>query len=238
MDNGVCKIKLVTRERILSMKKKEDKKSYAVFGLGEFGRSVAVELAAAGAEVMVLDKDEEQISDIADKVTLAMQIDASEMHALETLGLSNMDGVIVAMTGCLDACIMAILAAKEAGVPFVIAKSQSATQTTIFQRIGADKIVTPEHDGGVRLARNIIAGNFLDFFELSNRLRMVELAVKKEWVGKNLKQLSLRKTHKINVIAIRQNGELTTDIDPDAPLREEDTVLIIIDKKYIDELLV
>lgn len=219
------------------MKKKEDKRSYAVFGLGEFGRSVAVELAAAGAEVMVLDKDEEQISDIADKVTLAMQIDASEIHALETLGLSNMDGVIVAMTGCLDACIMTILAAKEAGVPFVIAKSQSATQTTIFQRIGADKIVTPEHDGGVRLARNIIAGNFLDFFELSNRLRMVELAVKKEWAGKNLKQLSLRKRHRINVIAIRQNGELTTDIDPDAPLREEDTVLIIIDKKYIDELL-
>ena len=219
------------------MKKKEDKRSYAVFGLGEFGRSVAVELAAAGAEVMVLDKDEEQISDIADKVTLAMQIDASEIHVLETLGLSNMDGVIVAMTGCLDACIMTILAAKEAGVPFVIAKSQSATQTTIFQRIGADKIVTPEHDGGVRLARNIIAGNFLDFFELSNRLRMVELAVKKEWAGKNLKQLSLRKRHRINVIAIRQNGELTTDIDPDAPLREEDTVLIIIDKKYIDELL-
>ncbi|MCI8507881.1 MAG: TrkA family potassium uptake protein [Lachnospiraceae bacterium] len=219
------------------MKRKEDKKSYAVFGLGEFGRSVAVELAAAGAEVMVLDKDEEQISDIADKVTLAMQIDASEMHALETLGLSNMDGVIVAMTGCLDACIMAILAAKEAGVPFVIAKSQNATQTTIFQRIGADKIVTPEHDGGIRLARNIIAGNFLDFFELSNRLRMVEMAIKKEWAGKSLKQLSLRKRHKINVIAIRQDGELTTDIDPDAPLREEDTILIIVDKKYIQELL-
>ncbi len=186
---------------------------------------------------MVLDKDEEQISDIADKVTLAMQIDASEMHALETLGLSNMDGVIVAMTGCLDACIMAILAAKEAGVPFVIAKSQNATQTTIFQRIGADKIVTPEHDGGIRLARNIIAGNFLDFFELSNRLRMVEMAIKKEWAGKSLKQLSLRKRHKINVIAIRQDGELTTDIDPDAPLREEDTILIIVDKKYIQELL-
>ena len=181
--------------------------------------------------------EDEWFEDASDKVTLAMQIDASEIHALETLGLSNMDGVIVAMTGCLDACIMTILAAKEAGVPFVIAKSQSATQTTIFQRIGADKIVTPEHDGGVRLARNIIAGNFLDFFELSNRLRMVELAVKKEWAGKNLKQLSLRKRHRINVIAIRQNGELTTDIDPDAPLREEDTVLIIIDKKYIDELL-
>lgn len=220
------------------MRKKDDRKSYAVFGLGEFGRSVAMELAAAGADVLALDKDEDQISDIADKVTLAMQIDAVEMHALETLGLSNMDGVIVAMTGCLDACIMAILAAKQAGVPFILAKSQSQTQTTIFERIGADKIVTPEHDGGVRLARNIMSGNFLDFFELSKRLRMVELAVKEEWIGKSLKELSLRQRHKLNVIAIRKDGELTTDINPEIPLRREDTVLIIVDKKHIEELQV
>ena len=143
----------------------------------------------------------------------------------------------MAMTGCLDACIMAILAAKEAGVPFILAKSQNNTQTAIFERIGADKIVTPEHDGGVRVARNIIAGNFLDFFELSKRLRMVEVAVKPEWAGKSLKELSLRQKHKINVVALRREGELTTDIDPDEALRKEDTILIIIDKKYIEDLL-
>lgn len=219
------------------MKKNEGKKSYAVFGLGEFGRSVATELMNAGAEVMVLDKDEDLISDMADKVTLALQIDATEMRAFETLGLSNMDGVVIAMTGCLDACIMAILAAKEAGVPFILAKSQNRTQTTIFERIGADKIVTPEHDGGIRVARNIIAGNFLDFFELSKRIRMVEMAVKPEWAGQNLKELSLRQKHKINVVALRREGELTTDINPDEPLQEKDTILITIDKKYIEELL-
>ena len=219
------------------MKRKEGKKSFAVFGLGEFGRSVAAELMNAGAEVMVLDKDEDRVSDMADEVTLAMQIDAAEMRSYETLGLSNMDGVVVAMSGCLDACIMAILAAKEAGVPFILAKSQNNTQTAIFERIGADKIVTPEHDGGVRVARNIIAGNFLDFFELSKRLRMVEVAVKPEWAGKSLKELSLRQKHKINVVALRREGELTTDIDPDEALRKEDTILIIIDKKYIEDLL-
>lgn len=219
------------------MKKNEGKKSYAVFGLGEFGRSVATELMAAGADVMVLDQDEDRVSDMADEVTLAMQIDATEMRSFETLGLSNMDGVIVAMTGCLDACIITILAAKEAGVPFILAKSQDSTQTTIFERIGADKIVTPEHDGGVRVARNIIAGNFLDFFELSKSLRMVEMAVKEEWENKSLIDLSLRQKHKINVVAIRRNGELSTDIDPNMSFHKGDTILITIDKKYIEDLI-
>lgn len=218
------------------MKKSEGKKSYAVFGLGEFGRSVALELMAAGADVMVLDKDEDRIMDIADQVTLAMEIDATEMHSFEKLGLSNMDAVVVAMTGCLDACLMAILAAKEAGVPFVLAKSQNSTQTAIFERIGADKIVIPEHDGGVRVARNLMAGNFVDFIELSRRIRMVEMPVKEEWVGKNLAELSLRQRHKVNVIAFRRNGELDTDIDPKMLLQKGDNILITIDKKYINEL--
>lgn len=219
------------------MKKQENKKSFAVFGLGEFGRSVASELVAAGAEVMVLDKDEDLVAEMAPKVTLAMQIDATEIRTFDTLGLSNMDGVIVAMTGCLEACIMTIMAAKESGVPFVLAKSQNRTQTAIFERIGADKIVTPEHDGGVRVARNMISGNFLDFFELSKSIRMVEVNVKQEWVGKNLKELSFRQKHKINVVALRRNGELTTDLDPDAPFQEMDSILVTIDKKYIGGLL-
>lgn len=217
--------------------KDSGKKSYAVFGLGEFGRSVASELMAGGADVMVLDKDEDRISDMADDVTIALQIDATEMRSFDGLGLSNMDGVVVAMTGCLEACIITILAAKEAGVPFILAKSQNETQTTIFERVGADKIVTPEHDGAVRVARNILAGNFLDFFELSKSLRMVEMAVKPEWEQKSLKELSLRQKHKINVVAIRKNGDLTTDIDPDQPLSQGDAILITIDKKYIDDLL-
>lgn len=219
------------------MKKNMKKRSYAVFGLGEFGRSVACELVAAGMEVMALDINEERVSQVASDVTMAAQIDATEMRAFESLGLSNMDGIIVAMTNCLEASIMTIMAAKQAGVPFVLAKARDNVQMSIFERIGADRIVFPEYDGGVRVARNIVAGNFLDFFELSTNLRMVELAVKPEWFNKNLKQLSLRQKHKINVVALRRDGELTTDVNPDEPLNQGDSLLITIDKKYIDELL-
>ncbi len=221
--------------RIIMMKKNTNK-SYAVFGLGKFGSSVALELAASGAEVMVLDKDEERVSEMTGLVTYAMQMDATEPRAYQSIGLSNMDGVVVAMTGCLDASVMVILAAKEAGVPFILAKSQNDVQSAIFEKIGADKIVIPEYDGGIRAARSITAGNFLDFFELSKNLRMIELEVRDEWVGKNLKELALRQRHKINVVAIRSGGELTSDVNPDRPFEQGDSVMVIVDKKYIGKL--
>ncbi len=219
------------------MRKQKSSKSYAVFGLGEFGRSVAEELMAAGADVLAIDKDEDLVSDIAPSVTMAVQVDATELHAFDSLGLSNMDGVIVTITSCLEASIMAIMAAKEAGVPFILAKSRNATMSEIFERIGADKIVTPERDGGIRVARNIVNGNFIDFIELSSTVRMVEITVKDEWIGKNLIKLSLRQKHKLNVVALRRGGELTTDINPDMPFCSGDSVLVMIDKKYIGELL-
>ena len=213
------------------MRKQKSSKSYAVFGLGEFGRSVAEELMAAGADVLAIDKDEDLVSDIAPSVTMAVQVDATELHAFDSLGLSNMDGVIVTITSCLEASIMAIMAAKEAGVPFILAKSRNATMSEIFERIGADKIVTPERDGGIRVARTIVNGNFIDFIELSSTVRMVEITVKDEWIGKNLIQLSLRQKHKLNVVALRRGGELTTDINPDMPFCSGDSVLVMIDKK-------
>ncbi len=219
------------------MRKQKSSKSYAVFGLGEFGRSVAEELMAAGADVLAIDKDEDLVSDIAPSVTMAVQVDATELHAFDSLGLSNMDGVIVTITSCLEASIMAIMAAKEAGVPFILAKSRNATMSEIFERIGADKIVTPERDGGIRVARNIVNGNFIDFIELSSAVLRVEITVKDEWIGKNLIQLSLRQKHKLNVVALRRGGELTTDINPDMPFCSGDSVLVMIDKKYIGELL-
>ena len=218
------------------MKKQETKNSYAVFGLGEFGRSVAEELMVAGADVMAVDKDEDLVSDIAPHVTMAVQVDATELHAFDSLGISNMDGVIVTMTSCLEASIMTIMAAKEAGVPFILAKSRNATMSSILERIGADRIVTPERDGGIRVARNIVNGNFIDFFELSKRVRMIEISVKQEWIGHNLKELSLRQKHNLNVVALRRGGELTTMLNPDHPFQSGDSVLVIIDKKYIDEL--
>lgn len=213
-----------------------ENKSFAVLGLGKFGRSTVEELVRAGAEVMAVDNDEEKVKKISEIAAYAMQADVRDSEAMQELGLSNMDGVIVAMTGSLDASIMATIMAKEEGVPYVLAKAQDEVHERILKRVGADKVVIPERESAARVARNMISGNFLDFIELSERVRMVELSVKPEWMGYSLCELDLRKKYSLNVMAIRSEGELVTNIDPEEKLTADMTLLVTIDKKDLARL--
>ncbi len=212
------------------------KRSYAVFGLGEFGRSISRELFKMGADVLACDVDEMRTAAIADEVTTALVFNALDENAYKEIGLSYMDAVIVAMTGSLDASILAIMAAKDAGVPSVIAKAADDLQKNIFEKVGATKIVLPERDGGIRLARNILAGNFLDYIELSDKIRLVESKVQQEWVGKTLKDLNLRGKYNLNVIAINRDNDMITSIDPNLVFCENDTVLVITDSRHLHEI--
>ena len=115
------------------------KKSFAVFGLGKFGESVAIELAHAGAEVLAFDIDEEKVHEVAPFVTRAMRVDVCDVETMETLGISNMDGVIVAITGNLNASIMATIICKEAGVPYILAKTGEQIHATILKKVALIK---------------------------------------------------------------------------------------------------
>lgn len=220
------------------MGNKDDKKkkSVAVLGLGKFGRSVVRELSRTEVEVVAVDIDEDRVREVAGYVTHAVQTDICEEMALKSLGLGNMDVVIVSMTGNMDASVMAILMAKEDKAPVVIAKSRGEVQSKVFLKVGADRVIVPEEEAGVRIARNIASGNFLDFIELSDRIRLLEIPIKEEWIGKSLKELNLRKNYKANVVAIRKEGWLMTDLDPDMPLPRGGNLLLVMDIKYVDLL--
>lgn len=213
------------------------KKSFAVLGLGKFGQSVAREMASAGVDVLAADISEEHVHAIADAVTCAMRVDVCDSEAMGSLGLSNLDGVIIAITGSLDASIMATILAKEAGVLMVIAKAKDEIHARILKKVGADRTVIPEKESGIRMARCLVSGNFIDFIELSDRISMVEIPVKPEWIGKNLKELHLREKAGINVIALRMGKELTVSIDPEQPLNAECSLWITIDKRNIRNLI-
>ena len=148
------------------------KKSFVVFGLGKFGNSVAAELSNAGADVLAIDIDKERVQALADIATCAVCADIRDNETMATLGISNMDAAIVAITNSLDASILATIFCKEAGVPLVFAKSKNDTHTKILKKVGADKIVTPEHESGIRIARHLMTGNILDFIEISKNIRM------------------------------------------------------------------
>ena len=188
------------------------KKGFAVLGLGRFGTSVAIHLAETGAEVMVVDQDEANVHEVADLVTYAVQGDISDPETLTSLGIGNLDAVIVAIAGNIEASVMATILAKEQGVPYVIAKAQNEMHGKILDKVGADNVIYPEKEMGARIARNLTVGNFIDLFELSSKVSMVEMIVKPEWEGKTLVELDLRGRYGVNVVAVKRGVDL--DVSP------------------------
>jgi trk system potassium uptake protein TrkA len=202
-------------------------KTYAVLGLGRYGRAVAEELLNNGAEVLAVDIDQNNVNNAIETIPVCKCADITEPEVINRLGIANIDVVIVAMASNLEASVMAVTLCKEAGVETVIAKCGNEMHQKILSRIGADMVVFPENESGTRLAKNLLSSGFVDLVELSNEVSMVEFEVKKDWVGKTLLELNLRKKHAINVIAINKDGKIIVDIDPAKPL-EENTKLIVL----------
>lgn len=211
-------------------------KSYAVIGLGQFGMSVAETLAESDCDVLAIDAREENIQEIADKVTYAVRADVREPEVLRTLGVQNVDVAVIAVAENMEASIMATMQAKELGVPYVLSKAMNALHGKILEKIGADRVIYPEQSMGLRVARNLMSGGFLDVFELSTEFSMAEFPVPTEWIGKSLQELQLRESHDINIIAIKVGDDVEINLDPVKPL-EADWHLMAIGKNKVLERL-
>lgn len=211
-------------------------KSYAVIGLGQFGMSVAETLAESDCDVLAIDAREENIQEIADKVTYAVRADVREPEVLRALGVQNVDVAVIAVAENMEASIMATMQAKELGVPYVLAKAMNALHGKILEKIGADRVIYTEQSMGLRVARNLMSGGFLDVFELSTEFSMAEFPVPTEWIGKSLQELQLRESHDINIIAIKVGDDVEINLDPMKPL-EADWHLMAIGKNKVLERL-
>jgi len=211
-------------------------KTYAVFGLGRYGLAVAKGLVDSGAEVLAVDSEPAIVNMAGEILPVCKCADVTDVEVIKHLGISNMDVVIIAMANNLEASVMAITLCKEAGVPTVIVKCGNEMHRKIMLRIGADKVVFPEKESGVRLAKNLVSAGFLDMVELSKEVSMVELAVKKEWVGKNLIELKLRHKYRMNVVAIRTGEQVSIDVDPTVPLEEDMKLIVMINRDKLNKL--
>ena len=206
-------------------------KSVAVLGLGKYGRSLAEHLYDLGVDVLAVDKNRELIDDIADKCTSAICTNLTDEAAVMALDLKDMDIVVTAMGGNLAASIMVVSVAKEQGVPIVVAKTSSERMGSILKKVGADKVIDPEGEGGERSARILRSMSFKDFFRFDDNMCMIEMDPKSEWIGKTLVDLELRQTQKLNVIATKKKGGLWHFIDPNVPMTEDMQLLIAMEKK-------
>lgn len=202
-------------------------KTYAIFGLGRYGISVAKELVRNGAEVIAVDSNENIVNSLVNELPFCKCADTTNKEVLTKLGIANVDTVIVAMAGNIEASVMTVLLCKELGVPNVIAKCSNDMHYKILTKVGADKVVFPEKESGTRQAKNLLSSGFMDVIELSTEVSMIELDVKKEWIGKNLLELNLRKKYSINVIAVKDDNKIEIDIDPNVPLTDKMKLIVI-----------
>lgn len=210
--------------------------SYAVFGLGRYGRAVAQELVKSGADVIAVDVDEGRVNDSVGVLPVCKCADITDPEVIERLGIRNVDVVIVAMANNLEASVMAVTICKEIGVPTVIAKCGNEMHRKILSRVGADRVVFPEYESGVRLAKNLLSSGFMDIIELTQDVSMVELEVREEWLGRTLAELNLRKKYAMNVVAVRKGSEVRTDIDPAVPLDKDMKLIVIANKAKLTKL--
>lgn len=212
------------------------KKTYAVFGLGRYGIAVARELVRHGMEVIAVDDDDRIVNAAADELPICKCADITDPDVIRQLGISNVDVVIIAMANNLEASVMAVTLCKEIGVKTVIAKAASEMHQKILLRVGADKVVFPENESGIRLAKNLLSSGFVDMVSLAKNVSMIELNIKPEWIGKNLVELNLRKKYSVNVVAIRKGDSVSVDIDPHAALLTDDKLIVIANTENLSKL--
>ena len=211
-------------------------KQFVVLGLGRFGSSLATTLASAGYEVMAVDKCEEKVQDISPFVTQAVQAEVTDVDSLRSLGLRNFDVAVVAIGKDMQSSIMTTLLLKEMGLPYVVAKASTEIHQRVLEKIGADRIILPENDMGKRIATNLIAGNIIDYIQLSRDFSIMEISILPQWKGQSIKDLNIRAKYGINIIAVERRGDIIVTPGPDYILEEFDLLVVVGNNQSIQEL--
>ena len=202
-------------------------KQFVIIGLGRFGSSIAKTLYSLGNDVLAIDIDEDIVQEIADSVTHAVQLDATDEHALRSLGIRNFDVAVVTIGDNIQSSVMATLLVKELGVKYIIAKGHSDLHAKVLYKIGADRVILPEKDMGVRVAHNLVSANILDYIELSEDYSIMEIQVLEEWTGRTLNELRLRSKYGINVMAIKRGDDVNLSPSAEDIVEENDVIVAI-----------
>lgn len=202
-------------------------KQFAVIGMGRFGSSVARTLYEMDFEVMGIDEDEERINENIQYVTHAVAADSTDEMALREIGIRNFDVVVVAIGNDIQASILTTLILKEMGVKKIVAKALNERHGQVLYKVGADRVVFPERDMGVRVAHNLISANVLDFIELAEDYSVAEVVAASSMVGKTLRQLDVRARFGVNVIAIKSGETFNISPKPDEAIQANDVLVVI-----------
>ncbi|GJN64942.1 potassium channel family protein [Faecalibacterium gallinarum] len=217
-------------------KPKKEKISYGIVGLGRFGYALAVELAASGAELVVLDQDEEKVREIRELTENAYVVKSLDKKTLSETGIQNCDVAVVCIGEKMDASILTTLHLVSLGIGTVVSKATSEEHGEILEKLGA-QVVYPEHDMAIRLAHRLEAGHMLDFVQLSEQVNISKLAIPEKMIGRTVLDVNLRGQFGLNIIAIENGGNVTENISPSLQFRAGDILFVSGAKAGLNRML-
>lgn len=203
------------------------KKEFVVIGLGRFGGSIVSELIKLDANVMAIDISAARVDDFAMIATQAVTADTTDESVLNSLGIRNFQHVIVAIGEDIQASILTTLMLKEIGVPKITVKAQNDYHAKVLQKIGADQVVHPERDMGIRIANNMVSNNILDYLELSEEHSIAEIKSNERLAGRTIIDLNIRAKYGINIVAIKRGKDILVSPQAIEELEVNDVLIVI-----------
>ncbi|MCI6271773.1 MAG: TrkA family potassium uptake protein [Erysipelotrichaceae bacterium] len=214
------------------------RKSYAVLGLGVFGSTIATTLASFDYDVIAVDLDNSCVERVLDDVTSAVVADITDIDQLKAIGIGDVDCAIVATGTHLEDSIMAIMNLKELNVPYIVAKAKNKKYMQILERVGADRVIRPEKEMGVRVAKQLVSPNIVDLIDIDNKYSVIEILAPNNWVNNTLAKLNLRNRFGVNVLGVRKSATAPLSISPSADylIEADDRLLVIASKEKFDTL--
>lgn len=216
-------------------------KRFAVIGLGQWGSRLASNLAAAGCEVVAIDRNKNLVDAVRDQVTLSVALDSTDETAMKEQGIDQVDVAVVSIGNNFEGQVLTTTLLKSLGVKYVLSRADTPTARRVLEQVGADGVVSPEEESADRWSHRLLNPHFVNQFDLDDKHSIVELPVPEQWVGKTLKELDIRKTMGVHIVAVKdttspdvkadrgkKNKRDTMHIpDPDKPLTETDILVIM-----------
>jgi trk system potassium uptake protein TrkA len=200
---------------------------FIVIGLGRFGTSMAMTLNAYGHDVLAIDSDQKRVQQVSHVLPHVIQLDATDIDALREVGADSFDTGVVCIGTYFEANLLTTVSLRKLGVRRVITKARTVTQQDILQRVGADEVILPEHEAGVRLGRRLAGINFVDFLELSDDKGVVEIVTPSNLVGKSLREAAIRQRYGLAVIAIRRGDDVVISPRAEEVIQENDILVVL-----------
>ena len=212
------------------------KKQIVVFGLGRFGAAVAYTLSEMGHEVLAVDSHMDAINEISPYVTHAVQLNATDEAAFESLDVGSFDAAVVSIGENIRDSVLISMLCKEAGVKLVVSKANDELHAKVLKKVGVDRVVFAERDMGVRVAKSLIVPHLVDLVNIGGDYALAQITVPESWVDKTLAQLDVRRRWGVSIITVNRNGQVNAALTADTRLLGGDQLLILGLQKDVEKV--